>query len=370
MSIYRDFLYQEAPRRGIDPAIAERVANAEGGLAEPARRGTFPTGSSWWAFQLHYGGKGYEHLGTTAGMGNEFTRVTGWQPGDPKAWRDAMRWALDHVKWSGWGAWYGAAHVGISRWQGIDRTFHWEVTPEHEWDYKKGGAPVADPQYCFPVQGYPKGKIPLHWETSPNAADLFAKRGTPVRAMVNGTVDTAAWDDTGGWYVYMVGDSDTKSLHYYMAHLAEKPLVNAGQRVKAGQTIGKVGDTGNAKGTGPHLHIGIGTSIKSGTGAEGGAGVPWPGNNCNKYLQRILDTLGSGAVDPGAPAEPEPPSGPTVAELQGIIREYEKQVAALRHQLEEMHTPLYHIRDVLTTKQRELADELETIAEGAVGPKA
>jgi murein DD-endopeptidase MepM/ murein hydrolase activator NlpD len=158
--------------------------------------------------------------------------------------------------------------------------------------------------YVFPVQGYPKGKIALHWNVSPNAADLFAKNGTPIRAMVDGTISDASWNDVGGWSYYMIGNPDTKSLHYYGAHLRDKPLVSSGQKVKAGQLLGYVGDTGNAKGRGAHLHIGIGTDIKNGSGPEGGAGVPWPGNNCNKYLQFILDTIGSGPVGDQPPPPP------------------------------------------------------------------
>lgn len=164
--------------------------------------------------------------------------------------------------------------------------------------------------YAFPVIGYPQGKIPLHWARHPNAADLFAKAGTPIQAMVDGRIDAAGWDETGGWYVYLIGDPGTKSLHYYMAHMQERPAVATGQRVTVGQLLGKVGDTGNAVGTGAHLHIGIGTSIKSGSGPEGGAGVPWGSNNCNKYLQRILDTVGSGPAVP-APTPSPTPVGPT-----------------------------------------------------------
>jgi hypothetical protein len=62
--------------RGIDPDVAIRIAQHEGGTEEYNKRGTFKTGSSWWPFQLHYGGAGtpYAYLGTTAGMGNDFTR--------------------------------------------------------------------------------------------------------------------------------------------------------------------------------------------------------------------------------------------------------------------------------------------------------
>jgi hypothetical protein len=140
MTDYEAFIRDAARKRGIDPDIAVRVANSEGGVTEPARRGTFDTGSSWWAFQLHYGGSGYEHFGTIAGMGNGFTALTGWQPGDPAAWRDATRYALNRAKANGWGAWYGAAHVGIGRWDGIDRNHPWDANAER-WDYETAPEP-------------------------------------------------------------------------------------------------------------------------------------------------------------------------------------------------------------------------------------
>ncbi len=88
-------------------------------MTEPARRGTFKTGSSWWPFQLHYGGKGYEHLGDIAGMGNTFTAQTGFQPGDPDAWKASVDYALDGVARDGWSAWYGAAARGIYGHDGV-----------------------------------------------------------------------------------------------------------------------------------------------------------------------------------------------------------------------------------------------------------
>src|SRR4029450_11753962 len=112
---------QAAAARGIDPDIALTVAQREGGF-EAARRGTFKTGSSWWPFQLHYGGKGYEHLGNVAVMGNQFTAQTGFEPGDPNAWQAATDYALDQAKKSGWGQWYGAKAQGITGFAGIDRS--------------------------------------------------------------------------------------------------------------------------------------------------------------------------------------------------------------------------------------------------------
>jgi hypothetical protein len=131
--------------------------------------------------------------------------------------------------------------------------------------------------------------------------------------------------------------------------------------VKAGQLIGFVGDSGNAAGKGAHLHIGIGTSIKNGAGPEGGAGVPWPGNNCNRYLQHVLDVLGSDPVA-DTPAPPAPPAEPTLEELKAKVREQQKVI-------ESLQIYLYVMRDDMTARVRAAADEIQRLAEEAVGPK-
>jgi hypothetical protein len=116
----QQYIEQSARARGIDPVTALSVAYNEGGLTNPAARGTFKTGSSWWPFQLHYGGPGYEQYGTTAGMGNEFTAQTGYQPGDPAAWRASVDFALDQALKRGWyPGWYGSVPAHVSQWQGL-----------------------------------------------------------------------------------------------------------------------------------------------------------------------------------------------------------------------------------------------------------
>lgn len=105
----------------------------------------FETGSSWWPFQLHYGGldpadwgdkrRDYRYLGDTPGQGNGFTKLTGWEPGDPDAWRDSIRYALNRAKSDGWGAWYGAKANGVTWYDGIDREHPWDADAEL-WDYE------------------------------------------------------------------------------------------------------------------------------------------------------------------------------------------------------------------------------------------
>lgn len=143
-------------------------------------------------------------------------------------------------------------------------------------DPTQGPATVGEPvnvngtEYAFPIAGYNPGEgVDLHWGSHSGAADLFAPRGTPVVSMVDGTVTYAGNDPVGGYNVMVQGDDGNM---YYYAHLNEAPGVGSGQRVEAGQPIGSVGDSGNAQGTGTHLHLGIGPSIMTGTGPAGGAG--------------------------------------------------------------------------------------------------
>lgn len=84
--------------------------------------------------------------------------------------------------------------------------------------------------------------------------DIFARRGTPVVAAVDGTVRRVRDRGLGGKQVWLNDHQRRQSLYY--AHL-DSQLVIEGQRVKAGDTLGLVGNTGNARNTRPHLHFSI-----------------------------------------------------------------------------------------------------------------
>lgn len=84
--------------------------------------------------------------------------------------------------------------------------------------------------------------------------DIFAKRGTPVRSSTEGIVLRVGTNRLGGLVVWVMGPGGQR--HYY-AHLDSYANVEAGMRIEAGHVVGYVGDSGNAKGTPPHLHYGI-----------------------------------------------------------------------------------------------------------------
>jgi murein DD-endopeptidase MepM/ murein hydrolase activator NlpD len=83
--------------------------------------------------------------------------------------------------------------------------------------------------------------------------DIFAPRGTRVVAAAEGWVSSAGTNNLGGKVIWV--RASRGQSHYY-AHLDEQ-LVGAGTHVQAGQPIGTVGNTGNARTTAPHLHFGI-----------------------------------------------------------------------------------------------------------------
>lgn len=79
--------------------------------------------------------------------------------------------------------------------------------------------------------------------------DVFAARGTPVVASVSGVVEHAPGAVAGLAY-YLHGDDGNT---YYGSHL--DVLIARPGRVQRGALLGRVGTTGNAQGTPPHLHF-------------------------------------------------------------------------------------------------------------------
>lgn len=84
--------------------------------------------------------------------------------------------------------------------------------------------------------------------------DIFARRGTPVIAVSEAYVRRVDETPVGGKVVWL--RDPARSLSIYYAHL-DSQAVEDDQRVSPGDTLGFVGNTGNARTTPPHLHFGI-----------------------------------------------------------------------------------------------------------------
>lgn len=82
-----------------------------------------------------------------------------------------------------------------------------------------------------------------------HGVDIGANTGDPIVAVLSGTVCVSRYDATYGNYVVIEHSNGVKTLY---AHCSKR-LVEAGDRVTRGQTIAKVGSTGDS--TGPHLHF-------------------------------------------------------------------------------------------------------------------
>lgn len=85
--------------------------------------------------------------------------------------------------------------------------------------------------------------------------DIFADFGTPLRSPVEGVVSQLSDGPNGGIGVWI---RSRQGISYYFAHLQDRAEgIYTGMPVDVGTVIGTVGDSGNAKGGTPHLHMQI-----------------------------------------------------------------------------------------------------------------
>jgi hypothetical protein len=121
--------------------------------------------------------------------------------------------------------------------------------------------PLDGGPYVFPVTGEPvwgdsygapRSDVPGGWH---HGDDIFATLGTPVVAVADGTLDGVGWERLGGWRLWL---RDGSGNEFYYAHLSGySRLALHSKRVRAGDVIGFIGNTGDAFTTMPHLHFEI-----------------------------------------------------------------------------------------------------------------
>lgn len=116
-------------------------------------------------------------------------------------------------------------------------------------------------QLAFPLDGYEMRAVQSLFgvdrdggRRSHDGVDIFARRGTPVLAASAGLVNRVNITNLGGKVVWV--RDPVRNANIYYAHLDSQHVRN-GERVELGDTLGFVGNTGNARTTPPHLHFGV-----------------------------------------------------------------------------------------------------------------
>ena len=94
------------------------------------------------------------------------------------------------------------------------------------------------------------------WDGSPHCGtDFISWSGTPIRAAGDGVVQAAEYSKSYGYYVlvYHGRDDAGRTFATLYAHMNGTPSVKAGQSVRKGDLVGRVGNSGNSRGY--HLHL-------------------------------------------------------------------------------------------------------------------
>jgi murein DD-endopeptidase MepM/ murein hydrolase activator NlpD len=87
--------------------------------------------------------------------------------------------------------------------------------------------------------------------------DIIGKTGMTLVACADGIIKRLTRSETGlgGIWIWL---EDAEGNEYYYAHMHTiAPELSAGSKVTAGQVVGTMGMTGDARGTVPHLHFEI-----------------------------------------------------------------------------------------------------------------
>ncbi|MCX4788177.1 MULTISPECIES: M23 family metallopeptidase [unclassified Streptomyces] len=119
--------------------------------------------------------------------------------------------------------------------------------------------------YAIPTSSYTItstfGQAGSMWSSGYHTGlDFAAPTGTPIKAIHGGTIKSAGWSGSYGYRTVLELDDGTELWFCHQSSIG----VSVGQQVTTGETIGRVGATGNV--TGPHLHLEVHTP--SGTGID------------------------------------------------------------------------------------------------------
>jgi murein DD-endopeptidase MepM/ murein hydrolase activator NlpD len=123
-------------------------------------------------------------------------------------------------------------------------------------------APLSKMSLRQPVVGVRASMLDDSWHAPRDGGarvhkgiDIFATKGTEVVAVVDGVISFIGDQKLGGHCIWLTTENGAS---FYYAHLDRWAAgLYEGMEVQAGDLVGYVGNTGNAKYTPSHLHFGI-----------------------------------------------------------------------------------------------------------------
>ena len=172
--------------------------------------------------------------------------------------RAAQRWTRDNVE---------PGTTQTQTWGGKKRSKGAAKAGKYVFRVREQGGGLADRSkadgdrsfgyydHVFPIRGkhtYGDGLGAPRRGHRHQGVDVFAKCGTPLESARAGKVQFKGFQGGGAGY-YVVIDGKKTGRDYVYMHLRGKAEVGEGERVRTGQRIGEVGESGNASGC--HLHF-------------------------------------------------------------------------------------------------------------------
>jgi murein DD-endopeptidase MepM/ murein hydrolase activator NlpD len=164
-------------------------------------------------------------------------------------------------------------------------------------------------RYVFPVYGpvsyidtFGAGRADVSFH---HGDDIFGQLGQPLVALADGTVFSVGWNKVGGNRLWIL---DSEGNQFYYAHLsAFSTAATNGARVRAGQVVGFMGNTGDAEGTPYHLHFEVHPVSLLYLGYDG-AVDPTPYLDAWAHQKDLPFPVAAGWAPavPGGPSAPEP----------------------------------------------------------------
>lgn len=126
---------------------------------------------------------------------------------------------------------------------------------EYCWEVEPAAVVTNTGSWVVPTSGQCTSRFGFRWGTVHRGIDIAPPSGTTIVAPTNMEIISAGPKSDGYGNSVVAKATDGTNFSFRFGHMLDQPPVSAGQKVNKGETIGRVGSTGDS--TGPHLHFEI-----------------------------------------------------------------------------------------------------------------